>query len=465
MHLSRAVEVYSKLTIGDGLASQIPSVLISLAAGLLISRCSERMNFSRELLVQTVANVGTAWAVAIVLVVLGFCGMPLVPMSSLAVGVVLISRALRQQLTGESKAGTPPRVTAPATTSAEHLVAYDPLELELGLRLLPLAKEGTEPSLLAGLTQLRQRFALEFGLVVPRIRVRDNLRLAPNEFCLKILGNQVCHGRLDPEGLLAVATSAVAAPLRGQSARGLVSDMPQWWIDESSRRRAVADGYSILTPPEALLESLLRAIRRHADEILTRDAVKALLQAAHKVVPAVVDEVSAGAVSLGTIQKVLQQLVRERVPLKQLPRILEAICDCAHVASDPLELTNRIRERIAGSISAAFRDRDGRLRCARLSSDLEHTLHEAVETGMHLRPSAELQNLIRNICRELDRQTAILKSTGFPQILLVPQSLRHHVAQWSASVVPDLIVLGDREITADTHLVQVATIGAIAVAA
>ena len=327
MSLSRAIDVYSKLTIGDGLASQVPALLISIAASILIARCSERSDFSVDVVQQMFANRGTLVVAAGFLLLVGLGGLPFLPLACVAAALLWAARwnsPAEAESTTRKDASVRP---SPTSRRPEALVEFDPIELELGLQLLPLARPGTTPDLLSRLTAMRQRIAGELGLIVPRIRVRDNLQLAPHEFCLKIMGNEICREQLHPQQVLAVAPTPVTTPLRGRPARGLVSRFPQWWIDAGTVNQARAEGYRILPPLEALVAAMGRALERHADELLTRDAVQSLLDTARQTVPVVVDALVSSSVSLARVQKVLQALVRDRIPLKQLPRILEALCD------------------------------------------------------------------------------------------------------------------------------------------
>ncbi|HEY6565694.1 MAG TPA: FHIPEP family type III secretion protein, partial [Pirellulaceae bacterium] len=168
---------------------------------------------------------------------------------------------------------------------------------------------------------------------------------------------------------------------------------------------------------------------------------------------------------LGTIQQVLRELVRERIPLKQLPHILEALCDHAAETTDIAELTNRVRRHLARTISHTFREPNGRMRVVRLAPSLEQSLIEAVEAVPQSGLAGEVRGLVRNICREIERQTAFLKSAGMPRILVVSASLRRHFFEWSRGPLPELVVLCEHEITHDTQLIQVATVGNLAVAA
>ncbi len=463
-----ASAIYTKLTIGDGLASQLPGFLISIGAGLLIARCSESGSFSLDFLQQSVTRPEAIWIVSAFLGLLAVAGLPVWPLLLAGTAFLVLSRWVRSVPESEASAGPAgsPAPQPPNTSrTPDRGIVYDPLELDLGLHLLPLTRPQGGPDLLARIGGLRDRLLADVGLVLPRIRVRDNLRLDKDEFCLRMYGKEVVRGRLVMTRVLAVASTSLVPPVSGVPARGLVSHLPAWWIDAAQQGPAMAQGYRILPPADALLEALHGSLTRHADELLTRDAVSALLEAARRTVPTVVDELVPGILRLATLQQVLRQLVRERVSIRQLPRILEALCDQGGKVADPLQLTELIRIQLSGIITSTFCDREWQLRAARLSADLEQTLLEAVQSHVDPMVNHEMRGLIGNVCREIDRQTAFLKSAGATRILLVSQPLRPHFVRWTCQLIPDLIVLGDQEITKDAQIVHVATVGALAVAA
>jgi flagellar biosynthesis protein FlhA len=468
MPITRAVDVYTRLTVGDGLVSQLPAFLVSVGAGILLARCSEGRNFAVDFVQQLFLRRESLLVAATSLLLLAFTKLPTLPFLAIALMGLAIARTLPSREPSSPPESEPRNVsvkTQQAVTPAEEkTLSFDPLELELGVRLLPLADRRQGGALLEQIAGLRQSLVADLGIVLPRLRVRDNLRLGEFEFRLKLLGNEVRRGRIIPSRVLAIGNST-AQYTDGIPGTPLHADSGCVWLDPEAITRNPSKGLRYLSPPEALLEYIRGAVHRHADELMTRDAVQHLLEEARKIIPAVVAELVPQTMRLGTVQQVLKQLLRDRVPIKNLPIILEALCDLGPNCSDPTELTNRVRERLARTISTTFRDRDGRIRIVRLTDELETTLQEARAAHQDPQVAAEIRSLVGNLCREIERQTAFLKSAGLPRIVVVRQSLRATLQQWVTGVLPDLIVLGDQEITSDTHLEAVVTVGSMAMAA
>lgn len=468
MPVTQAIDVYTRLTVGDGLVSQLPAFLVSVGSGILLARCSEGRNFAIDFVQQLFLRRESLIVAAACLFLLAFTRLPTFPFLAIALGSAFLAWNLPVQQDEGLPVKEPHREqSTPAATppsAEEKSLSFDPLELELGLRLLPLADRRQGGTLLEHMTGLRQSLVADLGIVLPRLRVRDNLRLGEFEFRLKLLGNEVRRGRIVPGRVLAVGNTTQQYS-DGVPGTPLGTDTHCVWIDPELISKQTSKTIRYLKPMEALLEYIRGAVHRHADELITRDAVQHLLEESRKVIPAVVAELVPQTMRLGTVQQVLKQLLRDRVPIKNLPIILEALCDLGPSCSDPQELTNRVRERLARTISTTFRDRDGRIRIVRLSDDLESTLQEARSAHQDPQVAAEIRLLVGNVCREIERQTAFLKSAGLPRILIVRQGLRATLQQWVAAVLPDLVVLGDQEITTDTVMDVIATVGTMAMAA
>jgi len=412
MGLAQAAELFTTLTIGDGLVTQVPAFLISLSAGMLVTRSSRSSNLPGELAAQLFSRP-TALAIAGgFLALLIFTSLPRAPLLLIAGGcvglaVLLFRRESRERVSQEKSRNEAARQ---ARQRIEDFLAVDPVELELGLGLLRLADPRRGGDLLDHIQRARQRLAADLGVVLPKVRVRDNMRLDAREYRVKIAGATVAQGKLDD-----------AAPDAGN----------------------------------ALAAHLLDTARRHADELLTRDAVKRLLDELRRTSPAVVDELIPGLLKLGEVQRVLQALLREEVSIRPLETILETLGDWAPRTKNPVLLAEQARRRLARAISAAYRDADGRLRVVTLDPALEERIQANVEFVdddlVHRLPPSDIDA----ICRAIERETEKLELEGRRPLVLVGAAVRPAIRRLTAARLPRLVVLSFEEITGDTRMESV----------
>ena len=457
MSLSEAASLFTKLTIGDGLVSQVPAFLISLAAGLLVTRSSQDSNLPSDFLRQLFSRPQALAVAGGFLGILIFTSLPRIPLLTIGTGcgalAVMLTRqrqrqeaevAAQQQAEAEQAKQAPDRI--------EDFLVVDPMEIEIGVGLIRLADPRRGGDLLPRVTGVRQSVASDIGIVLPKVRIRDNMRLEENQYRIKIAGNPVSDGVVHPDQLLAMDSGMTKGPLPGEETRDPAFDQRAIWIDQGLRDRAEMLGYTPVEPAAVLATHLQEVVRRHADELLTRDATKHLIDELRQTTPAVVDELIPGVMKLGEVQQVLQMLLREQVPIRQLGLILETLGDYAPRTKDPVWLTEYARHRLARTLCTRYRDAENKLYVITLDPAFEERIAAGIdhnERGLFIRMSPQA---IESTCTLISQEVTKLVQLHHPPILLVSPQIRPGLKQMTATNLPNLIVLSYNEITRDTRI-------------
>jgi len=461
MEIFDAAQIYTKLTIGDGLVSQVPAFLISLAAGLLVTRSTEESNLPVEFIKQIFSRPEALGVSGCFLGLLVFSGLPKIPLLVIGAGCVSVALMSRQ---GDAKAAKLAEVEAEKQAqeeeSAKHeeriedYLTVDPMEMELGVGLVRLAAPARGGDLLPRITGVRQNIASEMGLILPKVRIRDNMRLTEDHYRIKISNNVVAENKVYPERLLAIAMSGAQGDLPGEKTRDPAFNQPAVWIEPGLRPQAEMMGYTIVEPSSVLATHLQRVAKKHADELLTRDATKHLIEELKETSPAVVDELIPGIMKVGDVQAVLQLLLREEVSIRQLARILETIGDNIGRTKDPVWLTEFVRHKLAMTICTKYRDRENRIYVVPMDPAMQDRIAAGIdmERGAYARMSPQA---IEATCKAIAVAIEKLREIGKPPIVLVNPQIRPAVKQLSANTIPDLSVLSHNEITRDTLIESV----------
>ena len=460
MDVAEAASIYTKLTIGDGLVSQVPAFLISLAAGLLVTRSTQRVDLSSEFLTQMFSRPQALVVAGGFLAILTFTNLPAVPLLSIAgccVGLaLLLDRRQKSAKASEAAAvADRERAAAEAPRKEERIEDYltiDPMELELGVGLVRLADPNRGGDLLPRITAVRQSVAAEIGIVLPKIRIRDNLRLGENDYRLKIMNNVVAEGWVLPDRLLAMDSGNASQKVPGIATKDPAFEQPATWVELGMRDIADAYGYTLVEPSAVLTTHLQEIVRRHADDILTRDATRLLIDELRKTSPAVVDELIPNLMKLGEVQTVLQMLLREEVSVRQLGLILETLGDYATRTKDPIWLTEYVRNRLSRTICSRLRDEEHRLHVVTLDPALEDRISTGIEhneRGLFVRMSPPA---IQAVCDAIRNEVKTLARAGRPQVVLVSPQIRPGLKQLTTAQLPRLTVLSFNEVTRDTQI-------------
>ena len=458
-HLSaaQAISTYSILTVGDGLVTQIPALIVSTAAGIIVTYGSGGTGMGRVIVGQLVRQPRPMWITSGILVTLGLLpGFPALPFVLLG-GAAAAAAALVQRRSSEQTATAP--AAAPAAPPLQDLLQVDPLELDVGYALVPFVDESQHGDLLQRIALLRKQIAVELGIIVPPIRIRDNIQLPSTEYRIKLRGVEIAHGEILPRYLLALNNSGAAEPIEGIQAVDPSFGIPAVWIAPERRIEAEAGGYRVVEPQTVLATHLMEAIKRHAAELLGRQETKELVDALKQRHPALVEEVLPARVSLGTLHRVLQRLLREGVPVRDLATILETVSDAADQTKDHEALTEHARHALASTIARTYSDGDRTIRGITVGPRLEAALmtlfgpRPVKPSGM---PSLEPDDLAATL-RALNDVVHQLRRDGQRRPLITPPGLRVGVRRLVEPILPDLPVISLAELPTEVAIQSLAT--------
>jgi flagellar biosynthesis protein FlhA len=457
MTFAQSGELFTKLTIGDGLVSQVPALLISLAAGLLVTRSTQHINLPEQFLQQLFSRPQALAVAGAFLGVLVFTSLPTLPLLTIGGGCVGLAVMLtRQKQVQTAKVAADARVSAEKARKTEERIedflAIDPMEMEIGVGLIRLADPNRGGDLLPRITGVRQAVAGDIGIVLPKVRIRDNLRLGEYQYRIKIGNNPVAEGTVYPNRLLAMDSGMTSGKVPGEPTRDPAFNQPAVWIEPGMRDRAEMLGYTPVEPAAVLATHLQEVVRRHADDLLTRDATRHLIDELKKTSPAVVDELTPGMMKLGEVQQVLQMLLREEVPIRQLSLILETIGDYAPRTKDPVWLTEYVRHRLARTICTRYRDKENQLHVITIDPAMEDRIAAGVEhneRGLFVRMSPQAA---QKTCELIGAELEKLSRAGHRAIVLVSPQIRAGLKQITSANLPRLIVLSYNEVSRDTKI-------------
>ncbi len=463
MPLSRALSDYTVLTVGDGLVSQIPALIISTAAGIMVTSSSGGGRVAASLLRQIGRESKPMWIASGFLAALALVpGMPTVPFLLLSGGAALGARAsskAAQEPDEEQRTLEPAQEQEPLERSpVQDLLQIDPVELEIGYGLIPLVDEKHGGDLMERIRLLRKQAALELGILVPPIRIRDDVRLGANEYLVKVRGSEVARGDVKPRLLLALDTGSVIEEMEGEPTFDPSFGMPARWIPQKSRVDADAAGYVVVEPSTVVATHLMESLKTHAADLLGRQDVQEMLDTLQESYPALVHEVVPQKVSLGMLHRVLQRLLKERVPIRDLVTILETLADASDSTKDAEALTEHVRRSLAHVIADSFVDHDGAIRGITLGPKLETALMglfspRANRTSPQMLGADDLTTLLAR----LDDLSRAYSDEGRPIPVIAPPGLRVGVRRLIEPVLPNVPVISLAELPAQANLRNVAT--------
>ncbi len=474
MPADKALGIYSLLTIGDGLASAVPALFVSVATGLLISRSSQAVDLGSELGRQFASRPHVLAITAVFLGLLSLSGLPFLPLAGMAVAV-----AVAAVLTARNQAAVPGRIDAggpaheagtrsnslladtrgraagsglgesakTASDIAADVLADDRIVVELGAGLVGLVS-GEATSLATAVEKLRSALAADLGLVLPAVSLRDDLRLPERGYRVTIAGDVVGEEEIPAARLLVIPTAG-EQPADGDPARDPLTGRAAAWLGEARAELAGSRGASVLDAAAVVARSLEAAVRRHADRLLSRDSVSRLIESLRASQPAVIEQSVPGVLSIARIQRTLQCLLRESVPIRPLAELIELMSDHAAEAAEPWQLAEIVRRRLAGAICRRARDPDGRLTAVRLAGGGLEALRPAA--GGPAKPPLRL-------VAEIRRATRAAVDRGGRPVLLVPAGMRRSVREALARQLPDLWVLAEEEVADEPGLEVFATL-------
>ncbi|MFH1147788.1 MAG: flagellar biosynthesis protein FlhA [Pseudomonadota bacterium] len=455
-----ALQNYTLLTIGDGLISQVPALIISTAAGIIVSRASSEAGMGREFAEQFASQPQAMGIAAGMVFIFGLVpGLPNIPFLLLSTVMGSLAYVLHKSRAA-SKAPAEEEAAAPVTKipePIENLLPLDTLALEVGYSLIPLVDDSQGGDLLERIRSIRRQFALDMGIVIPPVHIRDNLQLKPAAYILYIRGIEVAEGELMLGHYLAMDSGQVKRKMEGIPTTEPAFNLPALWVPESAKEEAKFAGYTVVDLSTVVATHLTEVIRSHSDELLGRQEVQKLLDNLAKTHPKAVEDLNK-EFSLGGLQKVLQNLLRERISIRDLLSIVETVADFAPVTQDPDILTEYVRQKLARSITKDLLNEDGTLSVHILSQNIENIIRDGIQKtdqGSFLSIEPGLgKRIISGINAAIER-TMVLNQ--MPVILCSP-IIRRHLRRLVERFIPNVSIVSHNELPMNIKLQSVGTI-------
>ncbi|MEM7229470.1 MAG: flagellar biosynthesis protein FlhA [Planctomycetota bacterium] len=453
--LQQSLSVFTQLTIGDGLVSQVPSFIIAIAAGLIVARTGGRQTIGEEIPQQLASQPMALILISGFLGFLAFTPLPSLPLliASVTVGLIAWATRFTRRIAAEEReqvARDEAAAAEPGEVPVEDLLSVDVLEVEIGYGLVQLVDTMRGGVLMDRISMIRRQLAVELGIVVPPVRIRDNMQLDANTYRVKLRGAVIGEGTVYPDLLMAMDSGLAREPIDGIAGREPAFGLDATWIDQNARQRAETLNYTVVDATSVLATHLTELVKTHADELLSRQEVNHLLEQLQKTAPKLVDETIPAVVKPGELQKVMQNLLRERVPVRDLEAIVETLGDWASQTKDLDVLTEYVRNALRRTICAAAAEPnvDGGLTisCVTLDPAVEDLLNGYIDRGTSGTQVNVPPAIAKRLADSVGRHAEPLVSAGHPLIVLTSPSVRAPVRQLLEPHLPGITVLGYNEI-------------------
>lgn len=461
LDIATAAQYYTKLTIGDGLVSQIPALIISTAAGIIVTRSSSGNDMGSEVAGQLFLNPRALYIGAGVVAFLGVVGLPMLPFFSVAIlmgGLGWVVQRYQQEEVDRQREKAEEVAARPEKERIESILPLDMIELEVGYGLINVVESNQSGDLLERIVSIRKQFALDLGVIIPSIHIRDNLQLEPGEYRIMIKGNRVGGGVLRPEYLLAMDPGNTTAHVDGIPTKEPAFGLDALWIGKSQKEEAELAGYTVVDLSTVMATHITETIRSHAHELLGRQEASVLIDNFKRSYPKVVEELIPDLLPLGVVVKVMQNLLKEQVSIRDLLTIFETLADEANRTKDSEILTESVRRALARGITSRYRGDDGRVHVLNLAPQLEEFIANSLlqtEQGVQLVMDPRIAHgMIEGIATSIEQHPEI---AGQP-ILLTSPTARRHIFKLTHRFIPQLVVLSHNELTADAHISSVGTV-------
>ncbi len=459
--VGESVQMYTLLTVGDGLVSQIPALLISVATGIIVTRSASEGNLGEDIINQLGQNPILVMIAAGAIFLLGlFTPIPdfvTIPLALLAGFGAWQMRKATKNVVPEEPVTEETTASLRSSESVVSLLNVDTIEFEFGYGLIPLADEAQGGDLLDRVVMIRRQLALELGFVLPTVRIRDHLQLPPNRYRIKIRGSEMAGGELLLDHYLAMSPGVDDPEIQGIETVEPAFGMPALWIDERTRSRAEMSGYTVVDPPSVVATHLTELLKRHASELLGREETKQLVDHLKETHPILVDEVTPGLLSIGELQKVFVQLLKEKVSIRNLPLIFETLADYGTVTKDAELLAEYVRQSLSRQITEQVMQSDT-LHVVTVSSEMEQDIQASIqktEFGNYLALDPEKAT---QFVESFNQLTAEFDRYGAQPVVLTSPSIRMFVRQLTERYFPDVPILSYNELI---PTIEVKSIGVI----
>ncbi|MEJ2034418.1 MAG: flagellar biosynthesis protein FlhA, partial [Deltaproteobacteria bacterium] len=466
MTIGQAIQTYTLLTIGDGLVSQIPALIISTSAGIIVSRAASDASmgeeFTRQIGLQPQALAVAAGIIVLFGLIPGLPHLPFVALGTLMGGLSYFAfqkQAAIRQSAEEQEVETMAAQPQPGSPeSVENLLVLDILELEVGYGLIPLVDEKQEGDLLERIRAIRRQFAMDMGMIIPPLHVRDNLQLKPDEYVLLLKGIEIARGEVMMGYLLAMDAGAAKREIEGISTQEPAFGLPALWIASDKKDEAQVAGYTVVDPSTVVATHITEQLRGHADELLGRQETQKLLDNLAKTHPKVVEELVPNVLTLGGVQKVLQNLLRERVSIRDLLTICETLADYGPQIKDPSILTEYVRQKLARSILAPYVDEENNLPVLTLATRVEDLVRESIQKGEQGAQLALEPNMAQRLLEAVQEMAEKAAADGYQPVILCSAILRRHLRRLLERFLPQVAVLSHNELTPQVKIQSLGTV-------
>jgi len=467
MAFKDAAQHYSLLTVGDGLVTQIPALLISVASGILVTRGPTKENLGEDIAKQMFGYHKALYSVSAILAIFIFIpGFPWWAFLILSVGVFLLARVVEKNTAAEEfeargghEAGEKTAKPAVGAEKADSWLKVEPLQLEIGYNLVSFLDKDKGGDLLDRVTSLRKSVAAELGIVISPIRIRDNPMLGGNHYCIQLRGSEIARGEVTPNQFLAMGVGTSGRPLHGRTVTEPVFGLPATWISETERRVAEQLGLAVVDPISVLVTHLAETIRQHAHQLLTRQDTSTLLDQLKEVNAAVVGELVPGLVSIGVVHRVLQNLLREGVSIRNLGAILEKVADYAGATKNPDELSEQARKALGGDLVRHLLPAgQNALSAITLDPELEHRIAQSLRPSQHEVSLALEPPVARHLYDGLANRMKEMASAGLQPLVICSPTIRLALRRFFEGTFRNLTVVAYNELPERT---QVQSIGMV----
>jgi len=463
MELGQVVSTYILATVGDGLVNQIPALLISTASGIVVTKASSEAGMGQDLINQLFKNPLVQNMAGVTLILIGLVpGLPKVPMFLLGGLLIFLANTQKAKVTEVETYDDRAEAQAEAAEDRKpenvyNLLHVDPIELEFGYGIIPLADSSQGGDLLDRVVAIRRQCALEQGLIVPVVRLRDNILLKPNEYVIKIKGNEVARGEIMPDYLLAMTPNEMDDEIEGIDTIEPAFGIKAKWISKKMRDKAELMGLTVVDPPSVISTHLTEVVKKYGHELLGRQEVQSIIDTVKETHPSLVEEVVPKLLSVGEVQKVLQNLLKEGISIRDMVTILETLGDYAAITRDTDILTRYVRENLKRTITQKYFP-EGEADVITIDPQLEQAIAESIrqtEGGTFLTLSPDImQGILAGVQKELNR----LLPMGISPIILTTPTVRLYLKKIVEQMFPDLAVLSYNEIE---PYVQIKAVGVV----
>ncbi|SFE38704.1 flagellar biosynthesis protein FlhA [Alteribacillus iranensis] len=466
LSVGESASTYTLLTVGDGLVSQIPALLVSTATGIVVTRAASEGNLGHDVTKQLFAYPTMLYVAGGVIFLLGVFTPIHVVLTTLVGGALailgyVISRSQHKMI--EEEVDQEEEMEEENNHSPENVVSLltvDPIEFEFGYGLIPLADTNQGGDLLDRVVMIRRQLALEMGMVVPVIRIRDNIQLQPNEYVIKIRGNEVSHGELYLDHYMAMSPGVDDESITGIETTEPAFGLPALWIGEEFKEQAELSGYTVVDPPSVVSTHLTEIIKSHAHELLGREETKQLVDHLKESYPTLVEEVTPNPLTLGEIQKVLSNLLKEKISIRNLPTIFETLAEYGQLTKDMTLVTEYVRQSLSRQITKQYSQSEEPMYVVTVGGAAEKKIADAVqqtEHGNYLAMNPEdSQQLIDTIGKEAER----VSQMGYTPVLLCSPAVRMYIRQLVERVFPQLPILSYNELDPTIEIQSVGVVNA-----